>query len=154
MTDDLINPIVEPEVIEEEVEKTETGFDRESVIAVEGLVQRLSEQMDELVNKQKEVGAMLKNIFDNDEELEKAQALAKEAGKTFKERSARLHDTQEVKDLKMKLSEIKDDMKMVQESLDTNLLNYYQMTTTMSFPTPDGNEREYTLKAKLKPKKE
>lgn len=131
----------------------EAQFDRESVAAVEGLIQRLSEQMDQLIQKQRSLGVMLKSIFDNDEAIGQAQTVVQEASQSLKGRQGELNDTQEVKDLKMKLVEVKDDIKMVSEALDTHLLNYYEMTKTLSFPTVDGNEREYTLKAKLKPKK-
>jgi phage-related tail protein len=143
--------ITEPEIIDEEISETED--DAESLSAVQGLVQRLSDQLDTLVQKQKEVSNMLKSVFENDDDLTKAQNEAKVVTKNLKDRQTYLNETQEVKDLKIKLADIRDDIKMVQESLDTHLLNYYQMTSAMSFPTADGSEREYALKAKLKPKK-
>lgn len=154
MIDDAIPAdqiIKEEPVVDDEVPAEEENA--ESLNAVQGLVQRLSDQLDQLLQKQKEVGNMIKNVFDNDEMLIQATNLAKEAGKNLKDRTAFLNETAEVKDLKVKLTDIRDDLKMVQDSLDVNLLNYYQMTNSLSFPTADGDEREYVLKAKLKPKK-
>lgn len=136
-----------------EDEKPAEAFDKESMSATEGLIQRLATQLDELKAKQKELGEMLKGIFENDETLSKTQAEAKTATKALKDRQGQLNETQEVKDLKMKLTDLKEDMKMIEESLDIHCLNYYQMTNTMTFPTADGSEREFVLKARLKPKK-
>lgn len=137
----------------EEDEKPAESFDQESMNATEGLIQKLATQLDELKAKQKQLSEMLKGIFDNDETFAKTQAEAKEAAKAFKDRSVQLNESPEVKDLKMKLADLKEDLKMVEESLDIHCLNYYQMTNTMTFPTPDGSEREFMLKARLKPKK-
>ena len=128
-------------------------FDAESMDATQSLIQRLADQLDQLKAKQKELSEMLKNIFVNDETFNQNQLQAKEAAKAFKDRAAQLNETTEVKDLKMKLADLKEDLKMVEESLDIHCLNYYQMTNTFSFPTPAGSEREFVLKAHLKPKK-
>jgi hypothetical protein len=126
-------------------------IDAESLTATEGLVQRLSSQLDELKVKQKELADMLKGIFDNDEEFTKAQTIATESQKALKDRQASLNGSQQVQELRTKITDLREDMKMVQDSLNTHLVNYFQMTGTTSFPTGDGNEREFSLLAKLKP---
>ena len=151
MDDQTITPAVKKAL--EEDQKPAEAFDAESMNATEGLIQRLATQLDELKAKQKELGEMLKNVFENDETLSTTQKEAKNATKAFKDRQGQLNETPEVKELKMKLVDLKEDLKMIEESLDIHCLNYYQMTNSMTFPTADGAEREFVLKARLKPKK-
>lgn len=132
---------------------TTPDIDPETLQATESLIQRLSNQLDELKTKQKELREMLKGIFDNDEELTKALEVSKEAATALKDRQSHLNTTTEVKELKAKITDVREDTKMVQDSLNLHLVNYFQLTGTQSFPTVDGNEREFTLKAQLKPVK-
>jgi hypothetical protein len=128
-------------------------IDAESLTATEGLIQRLSSQLDELKIKQKELADMLKGVFDNDETFTTAQTAATESQKAVKDRLADLNGGEEVQTLRGKLTDIREDLKMVQDSLNIHLVNYFQMTGATSFPTSDGNERDFTLQAKLKPVK-
>jgi hypothetical protein len=137
------------ETNEEDQEKTE--FDADALTATQGLIGRLSGQLDELSTKQKELKNMLKNVFENDQQLAEAEVKAQDLNQEVKTRKLDLNQTQEVQDLKMKLSDITEDLKMVQESLNTHLLNYFQMTESTVVDMPDGTEREMDLKAKLKP---
>lgn len=132
---------------------TPTSMDAESLNATQSLIQRLSTQLDELKAKQKELSEMLKGIFDNDPDLTKALDVSKEATKSLKDRQSILNNTPEVKELRSKLVDNREDTKMVEDSLNLHLVNYFQVTGAQSFPTPDGNEREFTLKAHLKPVK-
>lgn len=128
-------------------------FDQESFDAVQALIQRLSTQLDTLKTKQQELNQMLKNVFENDEDLQQAEIVAKEQSVAVKDRKSQITQTNEVMELKMKIVDIREDLKMVQESLNTHLLNYYQMTNSMTFPTESGGEREFKIEAKLKPQK-
>lgn len=125
----------------------------ETVTATEALVQRLSFQLDELKHKQKELADMLKGVFDNDEEFTSAQTLAKDASAALKDRLQHLNSTPQVSELRAKLVETREDLKLVNDSLNVHLINYYTLTGSTSFPTPDGSERDFTLQAKLKPLK-
>jgi hypothetical protein len=127
------------------------AVDEDSLTATQNLIHRLSLQMDDLKTKQKEVADMIRGVFDNDETLNEAETVAKEATKQAKERKSDLNETAEIKDLKLKLFDIREDLKMVQESLNTHLVNYFQMTGSTAVDLPDGTEREFKLEAKLKP---
>ena len=128
-------------------------FDDESLTATQGLIARLSRQMDEVSANIKLQKEMLQGIFDNDEQLSQAKTLADEAKKTQKERQGNLNNQKEVKDLRMKISEFTEDLKTIKESLNTHLINYFQATGVMLVDMPGGEEREFTLTAKLKPAK-
>lgn len=135
----------------EDIDPSQSAIDAESLNATQGLVVRLATQLDQLKVKQKELSDMLKGIFDNDEDFTTAQTAATESQKALKDRLAFLNNTPEVQNVRVKLTEVREDTKMVQDSLNVHLVNYFQMTGVTSFPTPDGNERDFTLQAKLKP---
>ena len=132
-------------------DETKELFDEESLTASQGLIAKLSRQMDEVAANIKLQKEMLQGIFDNDEQLSQAKTLADEAKKTYKERQGNLNNQKEVKDLRMKISEFSEDLKTIKDSLNIHLINYFQATGVMLVDMPGGEEREFTLTAKLKP---
>jgi len=128
-------------------------FDQESFNAIKGLIQRLSVQLDEVKEKQKEYKQRLKNILDNDSQLAEFEEQAKEASQAFKKRKIELADSIEGKEIKAKVKEYSEEIRDIEESLTNSLLTYYQVTGTQSFDTPTGEEREFKLKARLLPTK-
>lgn len=152
MVDEFTSPKGGPTQINEPEVKDE-AFDQESYDATQGLINRLSDQLDELSKEMREQREMLKNIFDNDQELAQAEEVAKDATQTIKSRKTELNESKEARDLKVKIGDLNEEIKMIKESLNTHLINYFQMTGSMVIDTPDGKEREFKLEAKLKPKK-
>ena len=134
--------------MDEQVE--ETKFDATALDATLNLIIRLSQQLDDLLKKQKDLKDMLKGIFDNDEELAKANAEAEAQMKAAKSRKTNISQSPQAMDLKVKITDLSDDLKMIQESLNTHLLNYYQLTGSKAVDFPGGEEREMVIRAKLK----
>lgn len=130
--------------------KEEPKFDATALDATLNLIIRLSQQLDELTKKQKDLKDMLKGIYDNDEELAKANAEAENQMKAAKSRKNNLSQSAQAMDLKVKIADMSDDLKMIQESLNTHLLNYYQLTGSKAVDFPGGEEREMVIRAKLK----
>lgn len=128
-------------------------FDNQTYVAVKGLIQRLSVQLDELKVKQKDYKERLKNIIENDTELSTYEEQAEQATQQFKKRKQEIMERPESREAQAKLKEIAEEMRDIQESLTNNLLVYFQITGTSSFETPDGNEREFKLNARLLPQK-
>ena len=129
-------------------EATQTG---QSYEAVKGVIQNLSIKLDELKDKKKEYQQRIKNLLDNDAQLSAYEETAKEAAEAFKKRKQELRDSVEGKEAAAKVKEVGEEIKDIEESLTNHLLNYFQITGTKSFPTPDGEEREFRLKARLLP---
>lgn len=127
--------------------------DIESLTAVQGLIERLSNQMDELQQKQKDLSSMIKAIVDNDEGLQKVMQTAEEITADIKSKRQAIQEFPEVKELKLKLADVKEDIKMVYDSLNTHLVNYFQMTGSTAVDLPSGDEREFILNTRMKPKK-
>jgi len=153
MTDDQSQVLDDAAVQDEPEEKEEMNEVGESLLAVQGLIERLSGQLDTLMREYKEKREMLNNIFTNDESLQKAEEQAKEVTQQMKDRKGQLNESAEVKELKAQLGELKEDLNLVQESLNTHLINYFQMTGSKAIDMSDGREREIVLHAKLKPRK-
>ncbi len=126
------------------------AFDTTALDATQGLIVRLSQQLEDLQKKQKELKDMLKGIFDNDEGLQKAQTEAEAQLKTAKSRKTELGQSSQAIELKNKIADASEDIKLIMESLNTHLLNYYQLTSSTTVDFPGGEEREMVIKAKLK----
>jgi len=130
------------------------GMDQETFIAVKGLIQRLSLDLDELNTKQKDLRQSLTNIADNDLALAEMEEQAKDAQLAYKKRKKDLMESTEAKEIRGKLKELNEEKRDLQDSLTSHLLNYFQMTGTQSFETPSGGEREFKLNARLLPPKQ
>jgi len=129
-------------------------MDQETFIAVKGLIQRLSMNLDELNTKQKDLRQSLTNIADNDLALAEMEEQAKDAQLAYKKRKKDLMESTEAKEIRGKLKELNEEKRDLQDSLTNHLLNYFQMTGTQSFETPSGGEREFKLNARLLPPKQ
>ena len=126
------------------------GETTEALDATQNLIIRLTQQLEDLEKQQHNIKEMLKGLFDNDEPLQKAQQEAETQMKTAKSRKTEISQSQQALDLKSKMTDISEDLKLIQESLNTHLLNYYQLTGSQTVDFPGGEERQMVIKAKLK----
>ena len=129
---------------------TNPSIDPESFEATKGLIQNLSLSLDELTIQQRELKERLDNILINDAQLSQLEANQKEAATAYKKRRKDLLESVEAREVKTKMSEVKDEVREIKESLTHHLLNYYQVTGVQSFETPSGDEREFSFSAKIK----
>ena len=137
------NPAIEP-VVEAQV------LDATALDATQNLIIRLSQQLEDMEKQQKDLKDMLKGVFDNDETLTKANQEAEAHMKTAKSRKTEISGSGEVIDLRSKIADLSEDVKLIQESLNTHLLNYYQLTGSKAVDFPGGDEREMIIRCKLK----
>lgn len=124
--------------------------DAETLDATQNLIIRLTQQLEDLQKQQHDLKEMLKNIFDNDDKLQQAQQIVDEQSKTARSRKTEISQTPQAIELKMKIADMSEDLKMVMESLNTHLLNYYQLTGSKAVDFPGGEEREMVIRARLK----
>jgi len=129
---------------------TQVVVDAETLDATQNLIIRLTQQLEDLQKQQGDLKEMLKNIFDNDDALQQAQQIVDEQSKTAKSRKNEIAQTSQVIELKSKIADLSEDLKMVMESLNTHLLNYYQLTGSKAVDFPGGEEREMVIRARLK----
>ncbi len=126
------------------------AIDPVALDATQNLIIRLTQQLEDLQKKQKDLKDMLKGLFDNDENLQKAQAEAEAQLKTAKSRKTEVGQSSQAIELKNKIADASEDIKLIMESLNTHLLNYYQITGSTAVDFPGGEEREMVIRAKLK----
>ncbi len=125
----------------------------ESLMSLQNVIRRYGQQQDELNKKIKEIRESLKNMFENDEELQKLEAQQKTANTDVKQKKQRIKESPEAVQLQMKIKEFQEEMNEMQQSLSNHLLRYYQMTGSQVIEEEDGGEREFNIKARLKAKK-
>lgn len=125
----------------------------ETLMATQNIIQRYSAEYDQVNSKLKDLREMMKNMFDNDAELQELSEQAKTATQDAKMRKQRIKESPESVELQMKMKELKEEQSEIQETLNNHLLRYYQMTGSQVIEEPDGTEREFKVQARLKAKK-
>jgi len=149
-----VKPITNAEIENGEESSVEVGaFDPEVFESTKALVTRKLVQAEELKAQARELSESLKNILTNDSTLSELEEKQKESRVEVQKRKRDLNTTPESISIKAKLSEIKDELRDVEDSLSTQLLNLYQMTGVQEFETPSGEVREFVVKARVKAKK-
>ncbi len=124
-----------------------------SLETLQRLIERHANQLDEIKEKMKLHRESMRDIFGNDKELQQAEDQADQVKTQVKQQKQRVQDKPEVQDLKLKLSDLREERKEHKETLDKLLADYYRMTGSTSFDTSDGDQREFKLSAKVKPKR-
>ncbi len=125
----------------------------ESLMAIQNIIQRYSIEFDDVNVKLKDIREMMKNLFDNDAELQELEEQAKTVTQDARNRKQRVKESPESVELQMKMKELKEEQNEIQETLNNHLLRYYQMTGSQVIEEPDGTEREFKVQARLKAKK-
>lgn len=143
-----------PEAVDTPPAKSTKTGDPNTLMALQGVINRQSSKLDELKTQIRQVNEGLKSILENDQELSKAEEEMKAVAKVQKERKASLSNSAESMQLKYKLKEIRETMKDLEESLNNHLLNYYDLTGVKVIDTDDGGQREFSVRAKLMAKKQ
>lgn len=138
------------DTVEAPNESTSSTIESDTLDATQNLIIRLSQQLEDLEIQQKNLREMLKGIFDNDESLQQAQQIVDEQSKTARSRKTELSQSPQAIEIKTKIADLSEDIKMIAESLNTHLLNYYQLTGSKAVDFPGGEEREMVIRAKLK----
>lgn len=125
----------------------------ETLNSLQGVIERNAEHLETIASEMKIKREELKNVFDNDSQLEEAQNQAKEFSTKVKERRASLQSDPQVTSLKVQIGELSQQKKEIEETLSNHLVNYYSLTNSKSFDTSDGDQWEFSVKAKVKSRK-
>ena len=124
----------------------------ETLQSLEKVIERNANQLNELGEELKKRRQMLKNYFENDAQLAEAEEQAVDYKNQVKERKIGLQLEPQVVDLQVKIKELRERQKEIQETLSNHLVNHYRMTNSTSFDTSDGDQWEYQVHAKIKAK--
>lgn len=122
----------------------------ETLTHLQNVIQRNADQLKALSEELKVRRDSLRSIFENDAELAQAEEEVKQQTDTLKQRKAKVASSAETIAIKTEIDELRAQMTEIEEALNSHLLNYYALTNSTSIDTPDGDQREFTIKAKLK----
>jgi DNA repair ATPase RecN len=122
----------------------------ETITALQNVIERNVEQLDEITDQIKHYREQMRNIFDNDPVLGEAEEQAAVVVNQVKERKSKLKADPEFTKLGVEVSELTDRKNDIRQALSGHLVNYYQLTNSTSFDTSDGDQREFTVSASVK----
>jgi len=126
----------------------------ETLSSLQNVIERSAGKLTELKNELKEKRESLKSVFENDIPLAEAKAQVDIQNTQLKERKAKLQSDPQVTSLKVQIGEINEQKKEIEESLSNHLINYYSLTNSTSFDTSDGDQWDFTVRAKVSSKKQ
>jgi DNA repair exonuclease SbcCD ATPase subunit len=125
----------------------------ETLTTLQGLVERRALELEDIKKQLKEHRSSLRNVFENDPQLSEAQAEMETHSVKVKERKTQLQTNPEATGLKTKIAELREQQKELEETLSNHLVNYHSLTNSNSFDTSDGDQWEFTVTARIKPRK-
>lgn len=125
----------------------------QTLTSLQNVIERNAEELSRIAEELKHKKESLGNIFSNDTQLSEAEEQAKVLSTQAKERKAKLQADPQVTTLKVQIGELTEQRKEIEETLSNHLVNYYDFTKSTSFDTSDGDQWEFTIRAKVKPRK-
>lgn len=125
----------------------------QSLNYLQNVIERNATELERIEHEIKEKRESLASVFENDAELSTAQEEAEQASLKLKERRGNLQNNPQVATLRVQLKEMSDQKKEVEETLSNHLINYFQITQSTSFDTSDGDQWDFSVKARVKSRK-
>lgn len=125
----------------------------ETLTTLQNLIEQRANALEDIKEKLKDHRTSLRDIMENDPALSEVKAEMETHFLKVKERKSQLQSTPESMSLKVKISELREEQKELEETLSNHLVNYHSLTHSNSFDTSDGDQWEFSIKAKIKPRK-
>ena len=132
---------------------TDSGFDIQAFEATRAIVTRQAERLEELKRDTKLIAEQLSGLLENDVKLVEEEQQAKQYTQSVKQRKTEIMETQQARQLKTKLGDLKEERSDLEDSISNHLFDLYQTTGVMEFEDITGNVWEYKIKARLGAKK-
>lgn len=120
---------------------------------LQNVIERNATELERVEHEIKEKRESLQSVFENDTELAAAEEEASQATLKLKERRGNMQNNPQVATLRVQLKEIQDQKKEIEETLSNHLINYFQITQSTSFDTSDGDQWDFSVKARVKARK-
>ncbi|MBD3279126.1 MAG: hypothetical protein GF390_00255 [Candidatus Pacebacteria bacterium] len=125
----------------------------ETLISLQGLIERHADRLQDIKAQLKDKRQSLRNVFTNDTQLSTAKDKASEYSQEVRQRKSQLQSDPQVTSLQVGIKELKEQQKELEQTLSNHLLRYYGITKSTSFDTSDGDQWEFKIKAKVKPRR-
>ncbi|MFZ5376627.1 MAG: hypothetical protein ACOZAN_03090 [Patescibacteria group bacterium] len=136
-----------------DVEVAESDKLAETLGSLQNLIEKHAEELTKLNREIAEKRSSLKSVFENDAQLAEAQTQLDQFSATVKERRSQMQSNPQIVNLKVQIAEINEQKKEIEETLSNHLVNYHSLTNSTSFDTSDGDQWEFSIRAKIKPRK-
>ncbi len=125
----------------------------EQLTAIQNIVERYGDQLDELNKKIRDLRESLTNLFENNEELQEAEQKEKAVKTEVTAKKQRIKESPEAVQFQIKIKELLEEANEVKQTVSNHLIRYYQLTGSQVIETASGGEREFSVSARLKGKK-
>lgn len=129
------------------------AFDINAYNATLEVVRRRLTILEKAREEIKKLSEMYNDTFLNDGFYVDADKVVKEALKRKKDIKSKLAKQPQAAQLNGKITDLKDQIKMNEESLSAELMEYYRTSGVTEIETEDGDVQEFTIVVKLKGKK-
>lgn len=137
----------------EQDEVSESNQLAETLNSLQNLIEKHARELTRIETELKEKRQSLKNVFDNDIQLTEAKEEVERHTQAMKERKVQLQNDPQSTSLKIDVAELNQQKKELEETLSNHLVNYHALTNSTSFDTSDGDQWDFSIKAKIKAKK-
>jgi DNA repair exonuclease SbcCD ATPase subunit len=141
------------EKLETDEELKESNELAETLTSLQNLIEKHARELTRIEGELKEKRQSLKNVFDNDIQLTEAREEVEKHTQAMKERKVQLQNDPQSTSLKIDVAELNQQKKELEETLSNHLVNYHALTNSTSFDTSDGDQWDFSIKAKIKAKK-
>lgn len=151
-------PVIEDAQIITDPENTSSGtvpaaFDITAFNATKEIVKRRLVILDKAKNEIRKLKEMFNDAFINDANYNAADKVVKDAMKKRKDIQAQLARQPQLVELNGKIKDLKEQIKDNEESLSSELMEYYKTAGVTEIEDDDGNVQEFRIIVRLKPKK-
>ena len=124
----------------------------ETLNALQTLIEKHALELTRLNEELKTKRQSIKNVFDNDVQLSESQEEVERFNQQSKERKSQLQNDPQIISLKVDVADLNEQKKDLEETLSNHLVNYHALTNSTSFDTSEGDQWEFSIKAKIKSK--
>lgn len=125
----------------------------DTITSLQNLIEKHARELTRIETELKEKRQSLKSVFDNDVQLIEALEEVEKHNQAMKERKVQLQNDPQSTSLKIDVAELNQQKKELEETLSNHLVNYHALTNSMSFDTSDGDQWDFSIRAKIKAKK-
>jgi len=122
----------------------------ETLTHLQNVIENNARQLQKLRGELKEKRESLKDMFASDAKLAEAEEQSKKMTDELRQQKARVQSSPTTLALKTQLADLREQQKEIEETLNSHLLNYYQLTNSTSFDTSDGDQWDFKIVARLK----
>ncbi len=124
-----------------------------TLTSLQNVIERNARELQRVADELKHKRESLKNVFENDVELQTAEQQMQLVTTELKEKKAKLQTDPQVTGLKVQIGELNEQKKEIEETLSNHLVNYHTITGSKSFDTSDGDQWDFEVRAKVKTRK-